>query len=81
MNRLYVLEINPLSITLQIFCPILFIFVFISMILRDGSKKMLLQFTSESILAMSSSRSFIMSALTLRSLIHFELIFVYVVKE
>ena len=58
-----------------------FVFAFISMILRDGSKKMLLQFTSESILAMSSSRSFIMSALTLRSLIHFELIFVYVVKE
>ena len=61
--------------------PILFIFVFISMILGDGSKKMLLQFTSESILAMSPSRSFVMSALTLRSLIHFERIFVYVVKE
>ena len=59
----------------------MFIFVFISMILRDGSKKMLLQFTSESILAVSSSRSFIMSALTLRYLIHFELIFVYVVRN
>ena len=36
---------------------------------------------SESVLPMFSSRSFIVSGLTLRSLIHFEFIFVYGVKE
>ena len=61
----------------------LFIFAFISMILGDGSKKMLLWFMSESVLPMFffSSRSFIMPSLTFRSLIYFELIFVYGVKE
>ena len=36
---------------------------------------------SDSVLPMFSSRSFIVSGLTFRSLIHFELIFVYGVKE
>ena len=36
---------------------------------------------SESVLPMFSSRSFIVSGLTLRSLIHFEFIFVYGVKK
>ena len=36
---------------------------------------------SESVLPMFSSRSFIVSGLTFRSLIHFEFIFVYVVKD
>ena len=49
----------------------------------DGLKKMLLWFMSESVLPMFffSSRSFIMPSLTFRSLIYFELIFVYGVKE
>ena len=36
---------------------------------------------SESILSMFSSRSFIVSGLTFRSLIHFEFIFVYGVRK
>ena len=59
----------------------MFIFVFISIILEDGSKKILLQFMSESVLPIFSSRGFIVSSLTLSSLIHFELIFVYGVND
>ena len=36
---------------------------------------------SESVLPMFSSRGFIVSGLTFRSLIHFEFIFVYVVRK
>ena len=36
---------------------------------------------SESVLPMFSARSFIVSALTLRSLIHFEFVFVYGVRK
>ena len=57
----------------------LFIFVFISIILGN-MKKILLQFMSESVLPMFSSRGFIVSGLIFRSLIHFELIFVSGVK-
>ena len=59
----------------------LFIFVFISIILGDGSEGFLLQFMSNSVLPMFSSESFIVSGLTFRSLIHFEFIFVYGVRE
>ena len=59
----------------------LFVFVFISIILEDRSKKILLQFMSEWVLPIFSSRSFIVSSLTLSSLIHFELMFMYCVKE
>ena len=59
----------------------LFIFAFISITLGDGSKKVLLQSVSKSILPMFSSRSFIVSGLTFRCLIHFEFIFVYGVKN
>ena len=58
----------------------LLIFVFISIILGDISKKILLQFMSESVLPMFS-RNYIVSSLIFRSLIHLELIFVYGVKE
>ena len=57
----------------------LFIFIFIT--LGDGSKKIFLQFMSESVLPMFSSKSFIVSGLKLKSLIHFEFIFVYSVRE
>ena len=55
----------------------LFIFAFISITLRDRSWRILLWFMSESVLPMFPSRSFIVSGLTFRSLIHFEFIFVY----
>ena len=54
----------------------LFIFGFISIIQRDEWKKKLLWFLWEHVLPMFPSRSFIVSSLTFRSLIHFELIFV-----
>ena len=59
----------------------LFIFSFISIILRDGLKKTLLWFMSESVLFMFSSRSFIESGLIFKSLIHLEFIFVYELKN
>ena len=57
-----------------------FIFVFIVIILGGGSNKILLRFMSKSVLPVFSSRSFIVSGLTVRSLIHSEFIFVYSVK-
>uniref|UniRef100_A0A8D0RTC5 Uncharacterized protein n=1 Tax=Sus scrofa TaxID=9823 RepID=A0A8D0RTC5_PIG len=59
----------------------LFIFVFIVSTLRGGSEKMLLSFMSERVWPMFSSKSFIVSGLISRSLIHLELIFVYGVRE
>ena len=59
----------------------LFIFVSIFIIVGEGSKKTLLQLMSKGILPILSSRSFIVSAVTFRSLIHFEFIFVYGVRE
>ena len=49
----------------------LFMFVFIVNTLRGGSEKMLLLFMSESVWPMFSSKSFIVSGLIFRSLIHF----------
>ena len=57
----------------------LFAFVFISITLRDESKKIVLQFMSKSVLPMFSSRSLRVSVLTFRSLIYF--IFVDGVRE
>ena len=57
------------------------IFVFLFITLRGGSKKILLGFMSKHILPMVSSRSFIVSGLTFRFLIHFEFIFVHGVRE
>ena len=59
----------------------LFIFAFIFITLGGGSKKILLRFMSKSVLPMFSSKSFIVSSFTFRSLIHFEFIFVYAVRE
>ena len=59
----------------------LFTFVFISITLGGGSKKISLWFMSKSVLPMFSSKSFIVSGLTFRSLIHFEFIFVYGARE
>ena len=59
----------------------LFIFFLTVITLRGGSEKMLSWFMSESVWLMSSSKSFIVSGLISRSLIHFEFIFVYGVRE
>ena len=59
----------------------LFIFACISNILGGGSWRILLRYMSESVLPMFSSRSFIVSGLTFRSLIHFDFIFVYGVRK
>ena len=53
----------------------LFIFVFISVTLGGGSKRILLWFMSKSVFPMFSSKSFIVSGLKFKSLIHFEFIF------
>ena len=54
--------------------PRLFIFAFIYFALGDRSKNMLLQFMSQSVLPMFL-RHFMVSGLTFRSLIHFELVY------
>ena len=59
----------------------LFIFVFTVNNLRGGSEKMLLSFMSESVWPMFSSKSFLVSGLISRSLIHFEFIFVYGIRK
>ena len=53
----------------------LFIFAFISFDLGNRSRKMLLQFMSKRVLLMFSSRSFMVSGLTFRSLILSEFFF------
>ena len=50
----------------------LFILVYIFITLGGGSKKVLVPFMSQSVLPMFSSKSFIVSGLIIRSLIHFE---------
>ena len=57
--------------------PHLFIFVLFSLLSEVDQKEILLQFMSESVLLIFSSKGFIVSGLTFRSLIHFEFIFVY----
>ena len=60
----------------------LFIFVFIFITLGSGLKNILLQFMSMSVLFRFSYKSFvIVSSLRFRTLIHFEFIFAYGVKE
>ena len=59
----------------------LFIFVFISMILGDGSKKILPPFMSGSVLPVFSSKRFIVDGLLFRSLIRLVYTFVYGIKE
>ena len=55
----------------------LFIFTFISIALKDWPKKTLVQFISENVLPMFSSRSFMVSCLIFKSLSHFEFIFYF----
>ena len=63
-----------------------FIFVFIFITLgvmksNEKSKRVLLGFMSKSVLPVFSSKSFIVSGLTFRSLIYLEFIFVYGIKK
>ena len=58
----------------------LFIFVFISVTLGGGSKKGPCCGLCQSVFPMFSSKSFIVSGLTFKSLIHLEFIFVYGVR-
>ena len=55
--------------------------IFISIALGDWAKKTLPQFMSQNILPRFFLRNFMASDLMLRSLIHFDFIFVYGVKE
>ena len=57
------------------------LFVFLSVYLGDRSRKIMLQFMSKSVLPMFSSKSFIVSGLTFRFLIHLVFIFMYGVRE
>jgi len=67
---------------LSLFRSYLFIFVFAVITLGAGSEKMLLLwFMSERVWPVFSSKSFIVSSLIFRSLIHFEFIFVYGVRK
>ena len=59
----------------------LFTFVFISITLGSWSKRLLLWYIPKNVLPIFSSKSFIVSGLTFRSLIHFEFIFVYGVRK
>ena len=54
----------------------LFIFAIFLLLYEVDPKKILLQFMSKSILPVFSSRTFIVTGLTFKSLIHFEYIFV-----
>ena len=58
----------------------LFLFVFISATLGGGSKTILLWFMSKSVFPVFSSKSFIVSGLTFKSLTHLEFILVYGVR-
>ena len=59
----------------------LFISLFIGIALGGGSEKISLWFMSESVWPMFSSKNIIVSGLIFRSLIHFEFIFMYGVRE
>ena len=59
----------------------LFTFSFISIALGERPKKTLVQFMSENVLPMFSSRSFMVSCLVFKSLSHFEFVFVYGLRE
>ena len=59
----------------------LLIFGFISITLGGRSERILLWFMSESVWPVFYSRTFIVSGLTFRSLIHFEFIFVFGIRK
>ena len=71
----------PVQKLLSLFRSDLFIFCFYYLYFRRWiKKKILLQFMLKSVLPLFSSKNFIVSGPTFRSLIHFEFIFVYGVR-
>ena len=58
----------------------LFIFTFISFVLGDRFKKYCYDLCQR-VFSLFSSRSFMVSSLTFRSLLHFEFIYIYAVRE
>ena len=74
---LFSLPVQKLFILMRSY---LFILSFMSLALGDISVKILLCEISEIFLSMFSSRTFMVSRLTFKSFIHFELIFVYCVS-
>ena len=58
-----------------------FIFAFDSLAKGDTARKELLQLMSKTLLPMFSCRNFMVSGLTFKSSIHFELIFVYGIRK
>ena len=69
---------------LSLIRPPLLIFIylfFVSITLGGESKKLLLWFMSKHVVPMFSSKSFMVSGLIFRYLIHFEFTFVYGIKK
>ena len=60
---------------------IICLFAFISFALEDRSKNISVQFMSEYVLSVFSSKSFMVSCLIFKSLNHLEFTFVYGVRE
>ena len=106
LRFLYILDISPLSASLQtssliqlvafLFCwwftllcknflvwcsPICLFLLLLTLPEDRHSKKLLLRLTSKSLLPVFSSRHFMVSRLTFKSLIHFEFIIVYSVRK
>ena len=81
VGRLFILFMVSFAVQklLSLIRSHLFVFVFISITLGDGSKTILLLFISKSVLPMFSSRSFIVSGLTFRCFFFFWFGFVVVV--
>ena len=57
------------------------LFLFLVLLLEEGSKKVLLWFGSNSVLLIFSSRSFTVYGFKFRLLIHFKVTFIYGIKE
>ena len=82
VSCLFILSMVYFDVQTLLTSSCLFIFVFISTTLGDGSEKILLQFMmSKSVLPMFSSKNFIVSGLMFMFHIYFEFIFVYGIKE
>ena len=72
----YLIEQDQLyAIKGNVFRSHLFIYIFNSITIGDGSKKIFLWFMSKRVLPMFSSKSFRVSCLTFRSLIYFGVYF------
>ena len=76
---LFILFMDPLVVQklLSLVRSHFFIFIFISIALRDWPKDTSVLFMSENVLLMFSSRSFMVSHLKFKSLSHFEFIFAW----